>query len=155
MYSNKGVGMGFGGSGGGGGSISSSSDVSLSNPSDDQVLSYDTSISKWKNKSGNGYSINAQTGTSYTLTLSDANKFITLSNAASITVTVPNNSAVAYPIGTHINLAQLGAGQVSVVAASGVTVSADPGLKIAARYGGAELVKLATNTWLLVGRLSA
>lgn len=147
--------MGFGGSGGGSGSISGSSDVSLSNPADNHVLSYDTAVSKWQNKVSGGYVINAQTGTSYTLTLSDANKFITFSNSSATTVTVPTNATAAYPIGTHINLAQLGTGQVTVAAAGGVAVSADPGLKIDARYGGAELIKLATNSWLLVGRLSA
>lgn len=147
--------MGFGGSGGGSGSISGSSDVSLNNPADDHILAYNTGAGKWQNKAAGGYSINAQTGTSYTLTLADANKFITLTNASAITLTVPNNSSVAYPTGTRISFAQLGTGQVTVVAAGGVTVSSDPGLKIAARYGGAELIKLATNTWLLVGRLSA
>ena len=148
--------MGFGSSGGGGqGNISTSGDVSLNNPADNQVLTYDTGTAKWQNATSGGYIINAQTGTSYTLTLADTNKFITFSNAGAISLTVPTNAAVAYPIGSSIKFAQIGAGQVTVVAASGVTVSADPGLKIAARYGGAELVKLATNTWLLVGRLSA
>ena len=147
--------MGFGSSGGGQSSVSGSNDVALNNPADSQVLSYDTSTSKWHNATAGSYVINAQTGASYTLTLADTNKFITLSNAGATSLTVPNNAAVAYPIGTAIKFAQIGAGQVTVVAASGVTVSADPGLKIAARYGGAELIKLATNSWLLVGRLSA
>ena len=147
--------MGFGSSGGGQGSVSGSSDVALNNPADSQVLSYDTSSAKWQNTTAGSYIINAQTGTAYTLTLADTNKFITFSNAGASSLTVPNNASVAYPIGTNIKLAQIGAGQLTVVAASGVTVSADPGLKIAARYGGAELVKLATNSWILVGRLSA
>lgn len=101
------------------------------------------------------YVINAQTGTSYTLVLSDADKFVTLTNAAGITVTVPDNATVAFAVGTRIALAQMGAGQVTFQAAGGVSLYADPGLKIAAQYGGAELVKLATDTWVLVGRLTA
>lgn len=42
--------MGFGGSGGGSGSVSGSSDVALSSPVTDQVLTYDGTTSKWKNK---------------------------------------------------------------------------------------------------------
>lgn len=99
--------------------------------------------------------INAQTGTSYTLALSDAGYLVTLNNAAAITLTVPLNSAVAFPTGTTIDLAQLGAGQVTVVATSGATVNATPGLKLAAQYSGATLTKLGTDTWLLVGALAA
>lgn len=42
--------MGFGGSGGGSGSIATSSDVSLSNPADSQVLTYDSATAKWTNQ---------------------------------------------------------------------------------------------------------
>jgi hypothetical protein len=106
-------------------------------------------------KADAAYSLNAQVGTSYTLVLADASKFITLNNASAITLTVPTNASAAFSAGTRIAFAQLGAGQVTVAPAGGVTINADPGLKIAAQYGGAELVKLATDTWLLVGRLSA
>lgn len=98
--------------------------------------------------------INAQTGTAYTLALSDAGGVVTLSNAAAVTLTVPLNSAVAFPVGTTIDLAQLGVGQVTIAGTGGVTVNADPGLKIAARYGVAALLKLGTDTWLAMGRLA-
>lgn len=104
---------------------------------------------------GVAYTINAQSGTSYQLNLADAGGFITLTNAGAITLTVPDNATVTFPIGSRVAFAQLGLGQVTVNPAGGVTINADPGLKIAAQYGGAELIKLATDTWLLVGRLSA
>jgi hypothetical protein len=68
--------------------------------------------------------INAQTGTTYTLVRADAEKLITLSNAAAITLTVPTNSSVAFSLGTVVTLAQLGAGQVILGPRS---VSADAG----------------------------
>ncbi|SBS73764.1 Triple helix repeat-containing collagen (modular protein) [uncultured Mycobacterium sp.] len=98
--------------------------------------------------------INTQTGTSYTLPLTDAGGLVTLSNASAVTLTIPQNSTTAFPLGTFIDLAQLGAGQVTV-AGSGVTINCTPGAKIAAQYGGARLVKTATDTWLLTGDLSA
>lgn len=101
------------------------------------------------------YTINGQTGTTYTLVLTDAGHLVTLTNGSAITLTVPTNASVAFPTGTHIKLAQLGAGQVTVAAAGGVTVNATPGLKISAQYGAAELIKTATDTWLLTGTLSA
>ena len=99
--------------------------------------------------------INAQTGTTYTFVLSDASDLVTLSNASPITATVPPNSSVAFPIGTQIDIAQVGTGQVTVAAGSGVTVSATPGLKCRAQYSGATLTKIAINTWLLFGDLAA
>lgn len=99
--------------------------------------------------------LNAQTGTSYTLVLADHTKLITLSNASAITLTVPPNSSVAFAIGSVIDLAQIGAGQVTVAQGSGVTVNATPGLKFRAQYAGATLRKIGTDSWLLFGDLSA
>lgn len=98
---------------------------------------------------------NAQTGTSYTLVLGDAGKFVTMTNASASTLTVPPNSSVAFPVGAQIAGAQLGAGQVTLTPGAGVTINGTPGLKIAAQYGSFGLIKTATDTWLAVGRLSA
>ena len=99
--------------------------------------------------------INAQTGTTYTLVLTDVAKIVTLSNAAAITLTVPPESSVAWPAGTTIVLAQLGAGTVTVAAGAGVTInSAGSALDIGEQYGVATLVKTGTNTWLLFGNLA-
>jgi len=97
-------------------------------------------------------SINAQTGTTYTFVIGDANNtLVTASNASAITVTVPPNSSVAYPVGAILQLAQGGAGQVTIAAGSGVTINYTPGLKLRAQYSVASLVQTATNTWLLSG----
>jgi hypothetical protein len=100
--------------------------------------------------------INAQTGTTYTTVLSDDGKLITCSNASAISVTIPPNSSVAYGIGTQINFAQLGAGQVTLVAGAGVTLnSSGAKLKTKDQYSVATCVKTDTNTWFVVGNLSA
>ena len=100
--------------------------------------------------------INAQTGASYTAVLTDDGKLITMSNASANTFTVPPNSSVAFGIGTQLNIAMLGAGQTSVVAGSGVTLnSAGAKLKLSAQYAVATCVKTDTNTWFVVGNLSA
>ena len=99
--------------------------------------------------------INAQTGTTYTLVASDKNKLVTLSNASSITLTVPTNASVAYSTGSIINIQQIGAGQVTVAGAGGVTVTSTPGLKLRAQYSAASLIKTATDSWTLIGDLSA
>lgn len=101
------------------------------------------------------FPINAQTGTTYTPVLADNGKIIELSNTAAITVTVPTNASVAYPIGTQIQLLQTNSGQVTVQGDTGVTVNANPGLKIRGQWSAATLVKRATNTWVLLGDITA
>jgi hypothetical protein len=99
--------------------------------------------------------INAQTGTTYTLVLADDGKLVELNNASAITLTVPLNATVAYPIGTQITLLQTGVGQVTVAATSGVTIVSNPGLKLRAQYAGATLLKRATDGWVLLGDITA
>jgi hypothetical protein len=70
-------------------------------------------------------------------------------------LTVPLNSTVAFPTGTQINILQTGAGQTTVVATGGVTINGTPGLKLRVQWSGATLIKRATDTWTLVGDLSA
>lgn len=100
--------------------------------------------------------INAQTGTTYTTVLTDDGKLITCDNAAAIALTIPPNSSVAYGIGTQLNIMQLGAGQVTITAGVGVTLrSAGTKLKTSAQYAVATCVKIATDTWVVVGNVSA
>jgi hypothetical protein len=100
--------------------------------------------------------INAQTGTTYTAVLSDDGKLVTCDNAAAIALTIPPNSSVAFGIGTQINIMQLGAGQVTITAGAGVTLrSAGTKVKTNGQYSVATCVKIATDTWVLVGNLAA
>lgn len=100
--------------------------------------------------------INAQIGTTYTTVLTDDGKLVTADNAASIAITIPPNSSVAYGIGTQINIMQLGAGTVTITAGAGVTLRSDGSkLKTNAQYAVATCCKIATDTWVVVGNLKA
>lgn len=99
---------------------------------------------------------NAQTGTTYTLVLGDAGNVVSMNNGSANTLTVPPNSSVAFPAGTQVDLAQLGAGQTTIAAGGGVTIRSDAGkLKLSGQYVGATLLKLATDEWLLAGSIAA
>jgi hypothetical protein len=98
---------------------------------------------------------NAQSGTTYTTVLSDAGKLVELNNASAITLTVPPSSSVAYNTGTQIQILQTGAGQVTVVGGSGVTVNATPGLKLRAQWSTATLIYRGSNNWVLLGDVTA
>jgi len=94
--------------------------------------------------------INDQTGTSYTLVLTDAGKDVRCSNAAAITLTIPPNSSVAFPIGSVVLFSQGGAGAVTATAGSGVTLRAAYGSATTALYDIRGLEKTDTDTWRVV-----
>ena len=98
--------------------------------------------------------LNAQTGTTYTLVITDNGRLVTLSNAAAITLTVPLNATVAFATGAVINIQQIGAGQVTVAGAAGVTLNGT-GTKTRAQWSAASLIKTATDTWTLIGDITA
>jgi hypothetical protein len=100
--------------------------------------------------------LNNQTGTTYTLVAGDAGDLVTLTNAAAITLTVPTNATVPFVNGTQITILQNGAGQVTVAGAVGVTISAsDSSTKLRTQYSAATLIKIATNSWILIGDITA
>jgi hypothetical protein len=105
--------------------------------------------------------LNAQTGTTYTFVLTDAdNKLVTASNASAQTYSIPTNANVAYPVGSQINIIAIGAGQVTINAVtSGTTTvlsnggtAASPKLRV--QYSSATLIKVATDTWYVIGDIS-
>jgi hypothetical protein len=95
-------------------------------------------------------SINTQTA-NYTLVLADDSKMVTMSNASDRTITVPQNSSVAFPIGTIVTISRLGDGAVTIVAGSGSTLRAPNGLKLSSKYSTAQLWKIDTNEWIVYG----
>lgn len=97
---------------------------------------------------------NAQTGTTYTLVLTDVAKVVSLTNANPITLTVPTNATTAFPLGTQILLYQGGAGQVTI-SSSATIRSQGSKLKINGQYGVAGLLKVATDEWVAFGNLTA
>ena len=100
--------------------------------------------------------LNAQTGTTYTLAATDAGDLVTLTNASAITLTVPTNASVPFAIGTQITITRAGSGALTVVGDTGVTVnSADSFLKLRTQWSSGTLIKVNTNSWILIGDLSA
>ena len=110
--------------------------------------------------SGGGIAgFNTQSGTTYTLVLTDANKIVETSHASGCTVTVPNNSTVAFPLNTEIILRRYGTSpEILFQFAASVTVdgAAPPAaLSIDGDYGGATLIKRGTNDWCVIGSAAA
>ena len=92
---------------------------------------------------------NAQTGTSYTLDITDQDKLVTLANANPITLTIPPS---VFSVGQSIAIQQLLAGQVTIAGGSGVTFTGT-GTKLRAQYSGALILCTGTNTFTVIGDL--
>ena len=98
---------------------------------------------------------------SYTLSaLTERDSMIEVSSASAVSVTIPLNSAVAYPVGTSIDILQTSTGQVSIVGTAGVTINAAPSggantAKLRTQWSSCTLFKRASDTWVVYGDLTA
>ena len=99
----------------------------------------------------------SQKTASYTLSsLTERDDLIEMSSASALTLSIPTDATLNFPIGTSIDILQTGAGQVTIAPASGtVTVNATPGLKLRTTWSSATLFKRAANTWVVFGDLTA
>jgi hypothetical protein len=104
--------------------------------------------------------LNAQTGTTYTFVLADNGKLVTASNASAQTYSIPTNATAAFAVGTQINLIQIGAGQVTVSAATPGTTTVLSNAATAAapkcrnQYAALTAIKVATDTWYVIGDIA-
>jgi len=99
----------------------------------------------------------SQKTSSYTLSsLTERDDLIEMGSASALTLTIPTDATLNFPIGTSIDILQTGAGQVTIDPVSGtVTVNATPGLKLRTTWSSCTLLKRAANTWVVFGDLSA
>lgn len=95
--------------------------------------------------------LNAKTG-SYTLLASDVNKLVTVNSASATTITIPNG---VFSAGEQVNLASLGDGLVTIDSDGTTVLKATPGTVLRTKYSSATIICIATNTFLIVGDLSA
>jgi hypothetical protein len=107
-----------------------------------------------------GLAINAQTGATYTVVLADGlNKIVTMDNASANTFKIPTDASVAFPTGTVINVYCKGAGSCTISAVtSGTTTIVSAGATSASpivkQFGAASCIKIAANSWIVVGKIA-
>ena len=98
----------------------------------------------------------SQKTASYTLSsLTERDDLIEMGSASAMTVTIPTDATLNFPIGTSIDILQTSTGQVTIAGAGGVTVNATPGLKLRTTWSSCTLFKRAANTWVVYGDLTA
>lgn len=100
---------------------------------------------------------NLQTGTSYTLALSDNGKIVSMNNGSANTLTIPANATVAFPVGATVNVVMRGTGATTIQAAGGVSlngVSAGGGA-IQTQFQGVSLYQETANSWIASGDIGS
>ena len=106
------------------------------------------------------FTIGAAQTADYTAVIADTYQVLELMNkATAIAYKIPTNASVAFPIGTVLNILNIGAGAVTISAVtSGTTtilsagaVAAQPTL---AQYKAAACIKTGTDSWYVVGAIA-
>ena len=90
----------------------------------------------------------------YTLVLGDAGKTILIDSTIDRTVTIPTDASVPFAIGQRLDIVRMNTGNVTI-GGTPTILSKNSNKKIAARYSGATLIKTDTDTWVLIGDLTA
>jgi hypothetical protein len=107
-----------------------------------------------------GLTVNAQTGLTYTAVKADGlNSIVTMDNAAANVFSIPTDATYNFPIGTTLVVYQKGAGITTIQAVtSGTTTVTSAGAVSAApllaRYKSAAAIKLAANSWTVIGGIA-
>ncbi len=93
---------------------------------------------------------------SYTLAaLSERDSIIEVDSTDPVTITIPTNSAVAFPVGTTLDILGINTGLITIAGDTGVTVNATPGLKLRTQWSSCTLLKRGENSWVAYGDLKA
>lgn len=106
------------------------------------------------------FTLNSQTGTTYTLASTDQYQVLVITtNASTKTVSIPTDATYNFPIGTAISFLNTGAGDLTINAVtSGTTTVTSTGGTVAApkvkQYNAATAIKTAANAWTVVGGIS-
>ena len=95
------------------------------------------------------------TTSNYTLALTDQAELIYNGSGSSITVTIPTNANVAFPVGAVVAFSQYGGGVMTIAGQAGVTLAlvgtSATGNRTLTSVGMASATQVATNTWLITG----
>lgn len=114
----------------------------------------------WIAQDDSSLAINAQTGTSYTAVIGDGvNTLVTMDNASANTFYIPTDASVAFDVGTVLNIYMKGAGTTTITATTPgtttvVSAGATSGSPALARYKVASVIKLAANSWVVIGGIA-
>jgi hypothetical protein len=105
------------------------------------------------------FTIGAAQTNDYTAVIADTYQVLELMNkGTAIAYKIPTNASVAFPIGTVLNILNIGAGACTISAVTPGTTTvlsagAVPASPTLAQYKAAACIKTGTDTWYVVGAI--
>ena len=105
------------------------------------------------------YTLNAQTATYTAVGTDQYQVLVTMTNASATSFQLPTDATYNFPVGTTLNVLNLGAGTVTIKAVtSGTTTVVSAGATAAqptlSQYKAAAAIKTAVNNWVVVGAIA-
>lgn len=106
------------------------------------------------------FTLNTQSGTTYTVVAADQYQvLVRTTNAGTKTVSIPTDATYNFPVGTTITFINSGAGDLTINAVTPATttinsVGATPASPKVKQHNAASAIKLAANSWTVVGGIS-
>ena len=98
----------------------------------------------------------AEKTAAYTLTSTDEkDTIIEVNSGSAVTLTIPDDATVNFPVGSTLDIIQTGTGQVTIAGTSSVVVNGTPGTKLRTQWSSVTLLKRAANSWLVFGDTAA
>ena len=88
-------------------------------------------------------------------TLTERDSLIEVDSTDPVTITIPLDATVNYPVGTSLDILGVNTGLITIAGDTGVVVNATPGLKLRARWSSATLFKRGADSWVVYGDLKA
>jgi hypothetical protein len=106
------------------------------------------------------FDVQADITADYTAVIADSYQVLdSMNKATAIAYKIPTNASVAFPIGTVLNILNKGAGVCTISATTSGTTTilsagAVPAAPTLSQYKMAAAVKVATDTWYVVGAIA-
>jgi hypothetical protein len=92
----------------------------------------------------------------YTLTSTDEkDTIIEVNSGSAVTLTIPEDATVNFPVGSTLDIIQTGTGQVTIAGTGSAVVNGTPGTKLRTQWSSVTLLKRAANSWLVFGDTAA
>lgn len=89
-----------------------------------------------------------------TLSASDLEGWLRYNSGSNLTLTIPPDGSLTADVNSSVLVSRAGAGSVTLVPGSGVTINSAGGyLSISSQFGMIEVIKMGTNLWSVVGNL--
>jgi len=142
-----------------GGTITSTGTIAIDTATTVDVSTAQTLTNKTLTDPKINLAFDAETA-SFTAVLANNGQVVTMDNSSANTFSIPTNASVAFPIGTQINVLQIGTGQTTIQASSsGTTTIQSTGAtaaapKLRARYSAATCLKAGTDLWYVFGDIA-